>query len=100
MGTFTPAEASITAPADLRPPVKVAPFKQAASTSLRRECAELGICQGFEPPCGLCAAHGERDEEQRMTVQDVAYWGAICALGTFTLFTVFGIIGFFSVMFF
>lgn len=78
---------------------KVAPFRQ-YSPSVRRECAQLGVCQGYEPPCNLCAEHGEQDESNCITVQDVAYWGAVLVLAVFTVVTVAGIAGYINVRFF
>jgi hypothetical protein len=81
-------------------PAKVAPFKQYQTTSLRRECAELGVCQGFSPPCGLCAEHADLIQENRITVQDVAYLGAVLLLAVFTVVIVAGVAGYINVRFF
>lgn len=68
--------------------------KQDNSPNLRRECAELGVCQGLEPPCGLCAQHTEPDTSAHYSIEPIAYWGAVVALSIFSAATLAGVLGY------
>lgn len=91
--------ATLRVPTQLPPPVKVATIKS-STPNLRRECAELGVCQGLEPPCGLCARHTTQQTDYRYGFEDIAYWGAVVVLAAFTVATIAGLAGYISVRFF
>lgn len=73
-------------------PARVAPIK-ASYPGVRRECAELGVCQGLTPPCQLCSNH-TRDEADAYKVEPFMYWASITLLTAFTVLVGAGAAGY------
>lgn len=99
MAAYPPTGANLRSATQLPPPVKVAPIKS-STPNLRRQCAELGVCQGLEPPCGLCAKHQEPDTSTHYSVEPVAYWGAIALLSFLSTGALAGFAGYIRFTFF
>lgn len=70
----------------------VAPIK-ASYPGVRRECAELGVCQGLEPPCQLCASHAGYDPSAYQ-VEPLLYWAAVAVLAVYSIAVLGGLAGF------
>lgn len=77
-------------------PATPAPIK--GTPMILRHCAELGICQGYEPRCRVCENHTADDPEnpdgQFSTAHEIAYWGSVIFTTLLTVVFGFGFAGF------